>query len=261
MNISFIGFGNMAKAIEKGLIGNSNINISAASPSLKNEVNDEGIITTADNKSIIELADVIILAVKPAQIATVAKDIGVLIKHQLVISVAAGVKLETLSQYNLNGPIVRAMPNIASAVGKGATPLLANALVSDEQKRHAEDIFNTIGITTWVEQEHLIDAFTALSGSGPAYIYLFIEEMIQAAQALGIDKQSAARFAQQTADGAIELAKQSKQDVESLRKQVTSPGGTTAAAINTFEEHDALHHLVNSAMKAAYERAQALGAQ
>lgn len=259
MNISFIGFGHMAKAIATKLAMDKNYQLRAASPSLSVGTNRLGVETHHDNLKILPDADVVILAVKPAQMAAVMQQIHAAIPtHAVVISIAAGISLSWFEQRYRRLPIVRSMPNIGSASGKGATPLIANHLVSSAQKKWVEDIFNAIGITTWAKNEDEMDAFTALSGSGPAYVFLFIEAMIDGACALGLDKQTATAFALQTIDGALNLARKNTESIAELRKQVTSPAGTTAAAINVFQ-HQGLNGLVDSAMKAAFKRAKELG--
>ena len=236
-----------------------NHHLRASSPSLPEGINDNGIKTSADNLSVVADADIIILAVKPALMDTVLKEIGKSIpKHCLVISVATGLSLPWFANYAPNAAIVRAMPNIAAAIGESATPLIANALVSAEQKKWAEAIFTCIGNITWVKNEADIDAFTALSGSGPAYVFLFMEAMIKAGVDLGIEEKIATSFALQTVHGAVCLASQSKQGLADLRKSVTSPAGTTAAALDVFS-NEGFEEIVHAAIRAAFERARELG--
>jgi pyrroline-5-carboxylate reductase len=259
MKISFIGFGNMAKAMAKGLLRDKKIELRAASPSLTPGVNKEGIHTSPDNLAVVAGADIIILAVKPMQMAVVFEQISPqLPPHCLVISVATGMSLTWFAKYNPNMAVVRAMPNIAAAISKSATPLIANERVTEEQKKWAEHIFTSIGITTWAKKEADIDSFTALSGSGPAYVFMFMESMIQAAIALGLSHDIAKSFALQTVDGALSLACGSSRDLVELRKMVTSPAGTTAAAIEVFT-HQGFEEIIYTAMKAAHDRARALG--
>lgn len=260
MKISFIGFGNMAKAMAHRLLKDSAHELYAASPSLENGINAQGIRTYNDNLAVLAEADIIILAVKPLQMEKVITQISACIPpHSLVISVATGISLSWFASKCPHIAMVRAMPNIAAAIGESATPLIANAFVNEKQKEAANTIFKSIGITTWVQQEGDIDAFTALSGSGPAYIFMFMEAMIKAATTLGIKEDAAKIFTLQTVEGALSLAIESKQDLTELRKKVTSPAGTTAAAIGVLSEHG-FDKLIYKAMKAAYDRAKELGA-
>ncbi len=259
MKISFIGFGNMAKAMAKGLLLDEKNELRAASPSLPIGINEHGIRTYPDNLAIVPDADIIILAVKPAQITSVITQISTKIPTQcLVISIATGIGLPWFAQQIPGIAIVRAMPNIAASIGKAATPLIANEFVTEKQKQWAKQLFTGIGLITWVQKEADIDSFTALSGSGPAYIFMFMEAMIKAAIALGITDDIAKSFALQTFDGALSLASESKLELIELRKMVTSPAGTTAAAIEVLTEHG-FEELIYAAMKAAYDRARVLG--
>ena len=259
MKISFIGFGNMAKAMAKGLLRDKKNELRAASPSLATGINEEGIYTSPDNLAVIAGADIIILAVKPMQMAVVFEQISMqLPPHCLVISIATGKSLSWFANYSPGTAIVRAMPNLAAAIGKSATPLIANKFVTEEQKQWAEHVFTSIGLTTWAQKEADIDSFTALSGSGPAYIFMFMEAMIKAAIALGLSDDIAKSFALQTFDGALSLASESKLDLVQLRKMVTSPAGTTAAAIEVLTAHG-FEEMIYAAMKAAHDRARVLG--
>lgn len=261
MNISFIGFGSMAKAITRGLLKEDKYQISASAPSLPIGTNQEQIQTRFDNKQVIKTADVVILAVKPAQMDLVLKEIVPELPDScLLISVAAGLSLQWFKQH-IEKPValVRTMPNTPASIGLGATPMIANQNASEEQRLWAEQIFSTIGLVHWVAKEEEIDAFTALSGSGPAYVFLFVEALINGAVALGLEKEAAKQFAMQTCKGALALAESSSLSLAELRAQVTSPGGTTAAALKVLNQH--LDALIFSAMKAASDRAYELGQQ
>ncbi|KTD23736.1 pyrroline-5-carboxylate reductase [Legionella lansingensis] len=259
MKISFIGFGNMAQAIARSLIHKKEYQLFAASPSLSKGINAEGIVTDSDNFKIIEGADVIILAVKPSKINDALSQIARAIPPQcLLISVAAGVSLASLEKYcRKDQAIIRSMPNTPIAVGKGATPLIANSKVTQAQRQLAESLFQNAGIVCWANVEAEIDAFTALSGSGPAYVFLFMEAMIEGAEKLGLSQEIAKKFSLQTIAGALSLALSSHLDISELRAKVTSPSGTTAAALTTLEEKG-FRQAVIAAMKAAYERAKQL---
>lgn len=260
MKISFIGFGNMAQAIAHGLNNNENYRIFAASPSLPEGINADGISTSHNNLEVIKEADVIILAVKPAKMAAVLAQINpTLPAHCLLISVAAGLSLPWLEKHcRKNQAIIRSMPNLPLAIGKGATPLIANRHTTTEQKQWAEQLFQCCGIITWATQESDMDFFTALSGSGPAYVFLFLEAMINSAKKLGLGEDIAKTFTLQTMAGALSLVNKSDLEIADLRKKVTSPAGTTAAAIDILQQQG-FEELLFNAMKAAYERARQMG--
>lgn len=262
--ITFIGAGNMAKSIAAGLIKagvpSKHIRLSApASDKLQATAENLGVGAYSDNKQAVKDANVVILAVKPAKISEVCNQIKQIIEPQtLVISVAAGITCELMSNHlGYEQAIVRCMPNTPSMIEKGASGLFANAQTSTEQKVLAEAILAAVGICQWVDDEAKMDAITALSGSGPAYFFLFMEAMVDSAVTLGLDPESARALAIQTCAGAAELANHSDSSLSELRRQVTSPNGTTEKAINTFEEED-LRGTVTKAMSAAKNRAQAL---
>ncbi len=259
MKICFIGFGNMAKAMAQGLLMNKKNQLWAAAPSLTVGINQQGIHTHHDNVAIIAEADIIILAVKPAQMAVVLGQIKTALPTNcLLVSIAAGLTLSWFAQRGSNQlALVRAMPNITAAVAKGATPLIANAFVTEQQKQQVDHLFAALGLTCWVEQEDDIDVFTALSGSGPAYLFLFMEAMKKAGVALGLSEEIAESFTLQTCHGALHLASKSELSLAELRNKVTSPAGTTAAAIDVFSARG-LDEIVFAAMKAARDRAQQL---
>ncbi|OGV28052.1 MAG: pyrroline-5-carboxylate reductase [Legionellales bacterium RIFCSPHIGHO2_12_FULL_37_14] len=260
LQISFIGYGNIAKAIAKSLVKEKNYCLKAAAPSLKIGVDAAKVATHNNNLAILTDADLVILALKPANMQEVLAEISPAIPPNcLVISVATGLNLAWLKAHlPKDQPIVRSMPNVATAVKKGATPLIANEFVTKKQKNVAARLFKSSGIITWLEDEALLDIYTALSGSGPAYIFLFLEEMANAAEKLGLKKDMAKKFALQTVIGAAALAQGTKLPFSELRKSVTSKGGTTAAAIKVFHEQN-IAEIMYAAIKAAYIRAQELG--
>lgn len=260
MKISFIGYGNIAKAIVPGLLKDKTYRIKAAAPSLPTDINEYGVQTYSDNLSVIPEADVIILAVKPALMSSVLGNINsaIIPKHCVVISIASGLSLSWFEKYLPQCAVVRAMPNIAAAMGKSATPMIANSHTTQPQLQIVESIFTRLGLITWVDNESDIDAFTALSGSGPAYIFLFMEAMIKAGVKLGINENVAKSFALQTVNGALGLATQSKLSISELRKTVTAPAGTTAAALEVLTRHH-FEGMIEEAMQAACERAKQLG--
>ncbi len=256
MNICFIGYGNMAKAIAKGLKSNQDITIHACSPSL-NEGCQSGIYTHSDNNAVIADMDVVILAVKPQQIKVVLPNLK-LNKKSVLVSIAAGVTLDQLAALLTDKqPIVRTMPNTPIAVGSGATQLIANSFCSSQHKLMAETLFSHSGIYIWLKDESLIDAYTGLSGSGPAYVFYFLEALIEGAKKLGINEKDARAFAEQTMLGALKLSQESKQPLDYLREQVTSPGGATAEAICVFETRQ-IKDIIAQAMAASSNKAKQL---
>lgn len=260
MNITFIGYGAMAKAIASGLLKQGTHHLSASSPSLIPGLSADGIQYFCDNRLAIENADMIILAVKPMIMREVLEQISPHFpKDCCLISVAAGLTLSWFAKYCPKGtPVIRTMPNLPAQVGFAATPMIANSEVSAWQHQAAELIFSSIGITTWVDQELDMDTLTALSGSGPAYVFLFMQSMIDAAVQLGLNEQVAKLFTEQTVQGALMLSKQGDLSLNQLQTKVTSPKGTTAAALACL--HHTLPRLIFEAMSAAKGRAHELGA-
>lgn len=259
MNINFIGYGNMAKAIAKGLIKKEVYSLSVSAPSLSKGINADKIKTYHDNKEHIKEAQVIILAVKPKLMDAVLKEIAPHIPPDcLLISVAAGLNLNWFKKNLPNKQaVVRTIPNIPAEVGLAATPMIANEFTTASQKKCAELIFSSIGLTTWAEKEEDMDAFTALSASGPAYVFLFIEALVNAAVALGLNETIAKSFAMQTIKGALKLVDESDLNLSQLRNNVVTPGGTTAAALSIL--HGPLDTLILNAMSAAKARSEELG--
>lgn len=262
--IAFIGAGNMASSIIGGLI-NSGFpanNVFASDPNQNNldRLSDQyKINTSSDNNTAVATADVILLAVKPQLMQVVCEPLRAnLPKNSVVISIAAGITCANLESWlETDQALVRCMPNTPAQVALGASGLYANSMVSEEQKKQTESIISAVGITRWVATEDLIDTVTAISGSSPAYFFLFIESMVDAAVAQGMDKQCATDLAIQSALGAAKLAQTSDDDIVELRKKVTSPNGTTERAIQTLEEQN-IRHTVASAMSACVQRAKEL---
>jgi len=259
--IGFIGAGNMASSLINGLIASghspkqlwvSDTNQSALQAmATKLKVN-----ISTDNIALVNDVDVIVLAVKPQVLHSVAKEISTALKNKeiLIVSIVAGILQESLAKWLGNDcAIVRCMPNTPALVQTGATALHANNLVNAEQKSLAENILRSVGITLWVEHESELDAVTAVSGSGPAYYFLLMEAMEKAALELGLDEQTARLLVQQTALGSAKIALESDETTSQLRERVTSPGGTTEQAIKTFEEGD-FSQLVSKALHAARDR-------
>ncbi|HMU65774.1 MAG TPA: pyrroline-5-carboxylate reductase [Cellvibrionaceae bacterium] len=262
-SISFIGAGNMARAIAQGLINtgtpSQQLLLTGPRPEhLSGIARELGVVTSTDNRAAVEQADTVVLCVKPQIMAAVCKEIARHLKPtSLVISVAAGIRLASLSQW-LGGhrAIARAMPNTPAQIGLGATGVYASALSADQRQR-VETLLAATGLVQWVEEERLIDSVTALSGSGPAYFFLFMEAMIAAAEAQGLSPASAQALCIQTALGAASLASQTGVAPAELRRRVTSPKGTTEQAIHQFET-GGLKDLVKTAMDACQARAHSL---
>lgn len=252
----------MASSIIGGLLesGHPAQRISAADPfpeSLERLRDIAPVTTFADNAGAVAGADVVILAVKPQVMADACGSIAEAVAENgaLVISIAAGITIASMqARLGEHAAIVRCMPNTPALVGSGATGLFANEQVSAEQRGFAEDIMSAVGITRWVDNEPALDAVTALSGSGPAYFFLFLEAMIDAACAQGLTRETAEELAMQTALGAARMAQENDVGLVELRRRVTSPGGTTQAAIESFEQQG-LRTLITDAMQAAADRA------
>ena len=259
--IGFIGGGNMASSLLSGLIASGHspqhLWVSDINPdTLKALAENLNINTSASNDAVINEVDVIVLAVKPQTLSSVAKSAAALIqqKKSLVVSIAAGISQRSLSQWiGADVAIVRCMPNTPALVLTGATALHANAKVTAEQRNLAENIMRSVGIALWVKDENELDAVTAVSGSGPAYYFLLMEAMEKAAVELGLSEATARLLVQQTALGAAKIALESSESPEQLRKRVTSPGGTTQKAIDTFEQGQ-FTELVSKALHAARDR-------
>ncbi|WP_442498354.1 pyrroline-5-carboxylate reductase [Methylobacter sp. sgz302048] len=259
--IGFIGGGNMASSLMSGLIA------SGHSPQQLwvSDINKDQLASLAanlqvniapDNETVIQEAEVVVLAVKPQVLRQVAESVAALIQHKkpLVVSIAAGITQSSLSSWlGADTAIVRCMPNTPALVLTGATGLHANRNVTAAQRDLAENIMRSVGISLWVDDESDLDAVTAVSGSGPAYYFLLMEAMEKAAEELGLDKHTARLLVQQTALGAAKIALESSESPEQLRKRVTSPGGTTQRAIETFEQ-GGFTELVSKAMHAARDR-------
>ncbi len=219
--------------------------------------------TFSDNTEASTNADIIVLAVKPQIMQPVCRGIADTVqdKQPLVISIAAGLLSSDISRWlGDDVSIVRCMPNTPSLLNAGATGLFANIRVNAEQKQQAEQILASAGINVWVEKESLLDAVTAVSGSGPAYYFLFMEAMQAAGEQLGLSAEQSKQLTLQTALGAARMAIESDDEPAALRTKVTSKGGTTEQAINTFEANN-LREIVMKAMQAANNRATELAEQ
>ena len=261
--VTFIGAGNMAGAIIGGMIdsGFSADAITATSPddSMLAPLRERlGIHTSTDNAAAVAEADVVVLAVKPQIMRQVCEGMrdAVQARRPLIVSVAAGLPAETLERW-LGGdlPLVRCMPNTPSLVGAGAAGLYANPRVSEAQRELATELLEAVGLVEWVEEEGLLEAVTAVSGSAPAYFFLMFEAMEEAGARLGLPADTARRLAMQTAFGAARMAMDSDQPPGELKRNVMSPGGTTERAISHFEDAG-MRRIVADAMDACAARAR-----
>jgi len=219
--------------------------------------------TTLHNNVLVDEVDVVVLAVKPQILHIVAEQIAPVLQqgNVLVVSIAAGVSQDSLAQWlGQEIAIVRCMPNTPALVQTSATALHANSQVRIEQKDLAENILRAVGICLWVTQECELDAVTAVSGSGPAYFFLLMEAMEKAASELGLGDDTARLLIQQTALGAAKIALESDDTAKQLRERVTSPGGTTEQAMQTFEEGRFIQ-LVSKALHAARDRSVEMSQQ
>ncbi len=263
--ILFVGGGNMTRAIVSGLISDgyspTRLLIVDRHADKREFFENTYQVKTADQLTAALLdVDMIVLSVKPQGARSVCAELKPLLhsKIPLILSVMAGLTLDTLQSWLGDAlPIVRAMPNTPSLIKAGATGLVSNALVSAVQKEQVQALMSVMGIVAWLEQEAQLEAITALSGSGPAYFFYFMEAMQAVAIKLGLPESIAQQFALQTAYGAAKLAMQSDESVATLRSRVTSKGGTTAAALAVFEQQG-LPAMVESAMRAAQQRSRAL---
>tara|TARA_R110002110_G_scaffold205066_7_gene416963 strand:+ start:89620 stop:90402 length:783 start_codon:yes stop_codon:yes gene_type:complete len=252
----------MASSIIGGLVkaGHPASRICAADPhppSLAKLEEIAAVRTFATNTEAVAGANIIILAVKPQVMADATDSIAAAVQDSgaVVMSIAAGVTVGAMAaRLGDAAAIVRCMPNTPALVGCGASGLYANSNVTQQQRGYAEQITAAVGITRWVDDEADLDTITALSGSGPAYFFLLMEAMVDAACEMGLDREAATQLATQTGLGAAQMARDSDVDLAELRRRVTSPGGTTERAIASFED-DGLRAVVTRAMRAAADRA------
>lgn len=264
--IAFIGGGNMARALIGGLrrsgVPADRISASEPNPELRAALSrDFGIVVNADNATTVRDADVIVLAVKPQILPEVCAGLRDAVRRDpapLLVSIAAGMPTRRIAHaFGIELPIVRAMPNIGALVGAGASGLFANPLVDASQRSTAEAILAATGVAVWIDDEALMDTVTALSGSGPAYYFLLTEALEDAAVAQGLPRDTARRLAAATCHGAGELLAGSMETAGELRRRVTSPGGTTAAALAAFAD-GGFKPLVARALAASRDRGREL---
>ena len=266
--LAFIGGGNMAAALIGGLTkqGLARERIVVADPShqqLERLVHDHGVTTAADNQSAVVGAEVVVLAVKPQQIRAASLSLAPHLAQgqPLIISVAAGIPHAALARWlGSHAAVVRTMPNRPALNGFGATGLYAPASLGAAYRARAEAIMGAVSATVWVEHESQMDTVTALSGSGPAYFFLFMEALEAAAHARGLPKDIAHKLTLETAFGASQMARLSSESLATLREQVTSKGGTTAAALDVLDAAG-LRAIVAHAVAAADRRSAELAAE
>lgn len=260
-NISFIGGGNMAQALIGGLIARgvptTRITVSDPVEKVRALLAEKDLHVTDDNLVAIRDADIVLFAVKPQVLASVLAPLKGLLAGKLVISIVAGAEIATIAQLLETDRIVRVMPNTPALVQTGAHGLYAGAAVSTEDRELASQVLASTGLTLWVNSEAQIDAVTAVSGSGPAYFFYMMESMIRAGKNMGLDEKVATALTLQTALGAAQMAITSANSPAELRKNVTSPNGTTQAALEVFDRAQ-ISQNIQTALAAAQKRSQEL---
>lgn len=264
MKITFVGGGNMATALIGGLLKGKFYKVEELSVV---EVNEAACAKIQDQFSIratthlsegVADSSIIVLAVKPQQLFEVCGQLTSLLGDQLIVSIAAGIRAQDIARWLNTQNVVRCMPNTPALIQSGVTGLYALPKVSSTNKKIAESILNAVGGTLWLQEEAMLDGVTAISGSGPAYVFYFIEAMQQAAKELGFDEAQAKRLVLDTFLGAIKLADASSDDVSVLRARVTSKNGTTERAVLSMQANEVKQHIV-AAIHAAALRSKEMG--
>lgn len=263
--IAFIGSGIMGEAMIRGLLTKNSIapdKIIASDPwqpRLEQLKAQYAIQTTKDNREAAEVGQIIVLSIKPQSVPLVLPEIrGHLRSRDLLLSIIAGVPIRKLADGAAHAAVVRSMPNTPAQIGQGITVWTATREVTDEHKAQAREILGSLGKEIFVDEEEYLDMATALSGSGPGYIFLFMEALIDAGVHMGFSRRVAEELVFQTILGSVEYAAQSGKHVAELRNQVTSPGGTTAAALYHMEK-GGLRTVISRGIWAAYQRSIELG--
>jgi pyrroline-5-carboxylate reductase len=266
MKIAFVGGGNMAQAMIGGLLakGHARDSMRVVEPSAETRArltSAFGVDSRAACDAATVDADVLVLAVKPQKMREATTDLRAHLGDRLVLSIAAGIRLADLSRWlGGHGKLVRGMPNTPALIGQGIAGLYAPPSVGGEDRRRAEEVLGAVGETLWVADESMIDAITAVSGSGPAYVFYFMEAMQQGAQRLGFSADDARKLALATFRGAALLAASAADPVSVLRERVTSKGGTTEAALAAMEL-GGVRDAILAALDAANRRGRELGEQ
>lgn len=266
--IAFIGGGNMAASLLGGLIADhypaDRLVVSEPTAERREWLEQQfGVQTTGDNHEAVASADVVVLAVKPQVLREVVGELATTLEGSkpLVVSIAAGVREQDISRWlGYDGPVVRCMPNTPALLQSGVSALYPNDHVDAEQRDMAESILRAAGSVIWIDDETLMNTVTAISGSGPAYFFRVMEAMEEAAVSRGLEREKARLLVIETALGAARMALESDDDPGTLRSNVTSKGGTTAAALDAFEA-GGLAELVDRAVGAAHDRSIELGEQ
>ena len=260
-NICFIGGGNMAQALIGGLISRglppTRITVSDPVEKVRLLLAEKDVCVTDDNIAAIRDADIVLFAVKPQVLASVLKPLKGLFEGKLVMSIVAGAEITTIATLLATDRIVRVMPNTPALVQTGAHGLYATEVVDSKDRELASQVLAATGLTLWVNSEAQIDAVTAVSGSGPAYFFYMMESMIRAGKNLGLDEKVATALTLQTALGAAQMAITSSNTPAELRKNVTSPNGTTQAALEVFDRAQ-ISQNIQAALAAAQKRSQEL---
>lgn len=260
-NIAFIGGGNMAQALIGGLISRglpaTRITVSDPVEQIRQLLLEKDVHVTDNNVAAIKDADVVVLAVKPQVLGSVLKPLHGLLDGKLIISIVAGVEIKTISALIGNDRVVRVMPNTPALVQTGAHGMFAYDVVETKDRELATQVLAATGLTIWVSSEAQIDAVTAVSGSGPAYFFYMMESMIRAGKNMGLDEKVATALTLQTALGAAQMAITSSNTPAELRKNVTSPNGTTQAALEVFDRAQ-ISQNIQTALAAAQKRSQEL---
>lgn len=240
-NVGFIGGGNMAQALITGMVNSGlpskNIMVSDPNEAIQKKLAEDGVLIAGDIDELIEFSDVIVLAIKPQLFSVVLPTLKGKLDKQLVISIAAGIPIVTISDLLAHDNIIRSMPNTPALIGQGATGIYASDNVSEDDRKLANDILSVAGLVVWVDSEELIHAVTAISGSAPAYFFYMMEAMIAEGKALGLTEEQAIKLTLQTALGASRMAIEMEDSPATLREKVTSPNGTTYAAIESMKSN------------------------
>ena len=260
-NITFIGGGNMAQALIGGLISRglpaTRITVSDPVAQIRELLLEKDVHVTEDNVTAIKDADIVVLAVKPQVLGSVLKPLQGLFEQKLIISIVAGAEIQTISELTGNDRVVRVMPNTPALVQTEAHGIIAKEEVGAKDRELATQVLAATGLTLWVATEAQIDAVTAVSGSGPAYFFYMMESMIRAGKNMGLDEKVATALTLQTALGAAQMAITSSNTPAELRKNVTSPNGTTQAALEVFDRAQ-ISQNIQTALAAAQKRSQEL---
>ncbi len=263
MNICFIGGGNMATALIGGLLGQgfaaSKISVVEINVENRTRLHNDFAVRAVDSLAEgIKGSQVIVLAIKPQQLHEVVQELAPQLSGQLLVSIAAGIRAVDIARWAGTQAVVRAMPNTPALIQSGMTGMYALPSVDAAQREQAQGILAAVGDTLWLQDEAMVDAVTAISGSGPAYVFYFIEALERAAQELGFVADDARRLSVATFLGASKLAASSKEDIGVLRARVTSKNGTTERALLSMEANQVKQHIITAA-EAAAERSRELG--